>query len=114
MSDIIDKQFISIDKYHEINTTIIDNFCYFTIVKLDLENYKTLLLLLKDIILYLYLKNVKFIKQFIVQNDIPFFKKSTINDTDKTDDKINPVWITTNIEDFIEEICDALNIIHTI
>ena len=108
---MIDKQFISIDKYHEINTTIIDNFCYFTIVKLDLENYKTLLLLLKDIILFLYLKNVKFIKQSIVQNDVQFFKKSTIN---YTNDKINPVWITTKIEDFIEEICDALNIIHTI
>ena len=114
---MIDKQFISIDKYHKINTTIIDNFCYFTIVNLDLENYKTLLLLLKDIISYLYLKNVKFIKQSIVQNDVQFFKKSTINytnDTNDTNDTINLVWITTKIEDFIEEICDALNIIHTI
>jgi hypothetical protein len=101
--------FVSVDKSHEINTTILDELCYLTIIKITPENYKTLLLLFKDIILYLNLKNVKYIKQFIHNNDKNSFKKSTINEFDE--DK-NFVWITTNIIDFMEEICFALNINH--
>ena len=105
---MINKKFISIDKFHEINTSIIDNFCYFSIEKLICENYKTFLLLLKDILLYLNNHKVKFIKQEILIIDLPYFKKSTRNETcNKTN-----VLITTNIEDFMEEICDALNIKH--
>ena len=41
-TDLInDKKFISIDKSHEIDTTIIDELCYLTIVNITLENYKT-------------------------------------------------------------------------
>jgi hypothetical protein len=104
-----EKNFVSVDKSHEINTTILDELCYLTIIKITPENYKTLLLLFKDIILYLNLKNVKYIKQFIHNNDKNSFKKSTINESDE--DK-NFVWITTNIIDFMEEICFALNINH--
>ena len=104
-----EKNFVSVDKSHEINTTILDELCYLTIIKITPENYKTLLLLFKDIILYLNLKNVKYIKQFIHKNDKNSFKKSTINESDE--DK-NFVWITTNIIDFMEEICFALNINH--
>ena len=48
---MINKKFVSIDKFHEINTSIIDNFCYFSIEKMIIENYKTFLLLLKDILI---------------------------------------------------------------
>jgi hypothetical protein len=100
--------FTSIDKYHEINILIIDNFCYFSIDKITLEYYKSLLLLLKDILLYLYNHKIKFIKQHILSSELLYFKKtiSTVNiDT-------NIVCITTSIDDFMEEICDALNIKH--
>jgi hypothetical protein len=105
---MINKKFISIDNFHEINTSIIDNFCYFSIEKLIGENYKTFLLLLKDILLYLNNHKVKFIKQEILIIDLPYFKKSTRNETCNQTN----VWITTDIEDFMEEICDALNIKH--
>jgi hypothetical protein len=105
---MINKKFISIDKFHEINISIIDNFCYFSIDKLTLEKYKTLLLLLRDIIVYLNDHKIKFIKQQILSTELSYFKKSIsiIN----IDEKI--VCITTNIEDFMEEICYALNIKH--
>ena len=106
---ITDKKFISIDHSHEIDTSIIEDFCYLTIIKITSENYKTLLLLFKDIILYLNLRDVKYIKQFIHSEDIESFKKSTIN---ASDDYHDFVWITTNIVDFMEEICRALNINH--
>jgi len=99
-------KFTSIDKYHEINILIIDNFCYFSIDKITLEYYKSFLLLLKDILFYLNNHKIKFIKQQILLSELPYFKKtiSTVNiDT-------NIVCITTLIEDFMEEICDALNI----
>jgi hypothetical protein len=106
---ITDKKFISIEQSHEIDTSIIEDFCYLTIIKITPENYKTLLLLFKDIILYLKLKDVKYIKQFIHYEDVESFKKSTIY---TSDDYNNFVWITTNIIDFMEEICCALNINH--
>ena len=106
---ITDKKFISIDQSHEIDTSIIEDFCYLTINKITPENYKTLLLLFKDIILYLNLSDIKYIKQFIHCEDINSFKNSTINAIDEYDDF---VWITTNIVDFMEEICRALNINH--
>jgi hypothetical protein len=108
---INDKKFISIDKSHEIDTTIIDELCYLTIINITLENYKTLLLLIKDIILYLNFKKVKYIKQFITGEDIQFFKKSTINICNNNDNN-KSAWITTNIIDFMEEFCYALNINH--
>ena len=106
---ITDKKFISIDQAHEIDTSIIEDFCYLIIIKITPESYKTLLLLFKDIILYLNLRDVKYIKQFIHSEDKESFKNSTINASDEYD---NFVWITTNIVDFIEEICRALNINH--
>jgi hypothetical protein len=59
--------------------------------------------------LYLHLNDVKYIKQFIHCEDLPSFKNSVINASDEYD---NFVWITTNIVDFMEEICGALNINH--
>lgn len=106
---ITDKKFISIDKSHEIDTAVIDELCYLTIINITPENYKTLLLLFKDIIMYLNLKNVKYIKQFIHYEDVQSFKNSTIS---VTDDDNKFAWITTNIVDFMEEICNALNINH--
>ena len=106
---ITDKKFTSIDTFHEIDTSIIEDFCYFTIIKITPEYYKTLLLLFKDILLYLNIRDVKYIKQFIHYEDIESFKKSTINASDEYNDF---VWITTNIVDFMEEICYALNINH--
>ncbi len=106
---ITDKKFISIDQSHDIDTTIIEDFCYLTIIKITPENYKTLLLLFKDIILYLNIRDVKYIKQFINYEDIQSFKNSTISASDEYN---NFAWITTNIEDFMVEICHTLNINH--
>jgi hypothetical protein len=108
---ITDKKFISIDKSHEIDISVIEDFCYLTIIKITSENYKTLLLLFKDIILYLNLRDVKYIKQFIHSDDLQSFKNSTITVSDEYN---NFYWITTNIIDFMEEICHALNINHFI
>jgi hypothetical protein len=112
---MINKKFISIDNFHEINTSIIDNFCYFSIEKLTIENYKTFLLLLRDILMYINNHKIKFIKQQILVIDLPYFKRSTTYKTNQNDDQNDDqkfVWITTKIEEFMEEILDALNIKH--
>ena len=106
---IVDKKFISIDQSHEIDTSVIEDFCYLTIIKITAENYKSLLLLFKDIILYLNLRDVKYIKQFIHSEDLKSFKNSTISVSDEYN---NFYWITTDIVNFMEEICGALNINH--
>ncbi len=97
--------FNSIDNKHQIETNIIEDISWFNINKLDFESFKTFLLLLKDVITYMKNNNIKYIKQYIMEEDINYFKKSSIINLDK-----NTYMTTTNITDFIDEIVNVLDI----
>ncbi len=99
------KLFNSIDKKHEIQVDIIENICWFNINKFEFEYYKTFLLMLKDIILFLKNNNVNFIKQYINENDCEYFKNSSIINLDE-----NTNIVSTNIDNFIDEIVCVLGI----
>lgn len=108
MENIINQQnkvFNSIDNKHQIETTIIENICWFNINKFDFEYYKTFLLTLKDVLLYLKKNNVKYIKQYIYEEDVVYFKKSSIVELDE-----NKYIVNTNIDDFIDEIVNVFEI----
>ena len=66
----INKIFDSIDNKHqiEIKIELIGEYAWFNINKLDYENCKTFLILLKRVIEYLSSKNVKIIKQYVYQS----------------------------------------------
>jgi hypothetical protein len=102
---IIIKIFNSIDNKHEINIKIIDDVSWFNIIKLDFENIKTFLLLLKQVIEYLNLKNIQFIKQYIYQEDLYYFKNSDCSELND-----NQYVITTKLIYFVEELTNVLGI----
>jgi hypothetical protein len=98
------QNFTSIDKNHQFNINIIDDTAYFTIEKLAPEKCKTFLLLLKSGIEYMVNKNIKYVKQYIMEEDVNEFKKSHIISE-------NGLFVVkTQIEDFLFELCDALGI----
>ena len=72
------KIFTSIDDKHSISISIINNTAYFAIEKLEIENYKTFLLILKECFEYMNIYSVEFIKQQITPIDIELFKRSEI------------------------------------
>lgn len=101
----MNKIFNSIDNKHQINIYIIEDICWFNIDKFEFEYYKTFLLTLKDVLLYLKKNNVVFIKQYVFEEDVILFKNSSstnINDTQYI--------ITTNIDNFIDEIIGVFGI----
>ena len=101
------KKFVSIDDAHsfEINISEESNECaYFSIEKLTPEHYKTFLLILKDGFEYMIQNNISTVKQIINSTDIEFFKKSTISYYH------NYVIISTNIDFFLEDLCNGLGI----
>lgn len=105
MEHNINKIFNSIDNKHQIETNIVGNICWFNINNFNFEYYKTFLLTLKDVMIYLKKNNVNLIKQYVYEDDVEFFKKSsTININE------NLYVITTNISDFIDEIVNVLGI----
>lgn len=67
--------FESIDKKHKIEISIIDDVGWFCIIKLDYENCKTFLILLKQVMEYLNFKNIKCIRQYIYEEDLKYFEK---------------------------------------
>lgn len=100
----INKIFNSIDNKHQISVYIIDDVCWFNIDKFDYEYYKTFLLNLKDVLLYLKKNNVIYIKQYVFEEDVVLFKNSSsINIDDK-------YVITTNIDIFVDEIISVFGI----
>lgn len=101
----MDKIFNSIDNKHQIQTNIIEDVSWFNIGKLDFESFKTFLILLKDVMVYMKNNNVKFIRQYILEEDTTYFKKSSIVNLDE-----NVYVATTNITDFIDEIVNVLGI----
>jgi hypothetical protein len=102
---VIANIFESIDKNHQIEINLIDDIAWFNIIKLDYENCKTFLILLKRVIEYLNLKNVKFIKQYINEEDLKYFEKSSYLEIDN-----DQYVISTEIIYFLSELTNALGI----
>lgn len=101
----LSKIFDSIDMKHQIEIKIIDDISWFNIIKIDYEKCKTFLILLKSVIEYLNLNNVKFIKQYIYEEDLKFFEKSSFLDINN-----NQYIISTDIRDFLLELVNALGV----
>ena len=98
------KLFNSIDNNHQIEISIIDKIAWFNIIKLNYEQYKTFLILLKDIILYLSNKKIEYIKQYIKKEDLEYFSKSSFNE-------YGDIYIiSTKLIDFTDEISNVLGI----
>lgn len=100
-----EKIFNSIDNNHQISINIITDVAWFNINKLNFESFKTFLILLKDVLIYMKKNNVKYIKQYVNEEDMHFFKKSSIFDMDN-----NVYSITTKIDDFVDEIVNVFDI----
>ena len=105
MEHCVNKIFNSVDSKHQIETNIIENVSWFNINKLDFESFKTFLILLKDVMVYMKNNNIMYIRQYIIEEDTLYFKKSSIVNLDE-----NTYTATTNIADFIDEIVNLLGI----
>lgn len=105
MENNYNKIFNSIDKKHQIKINIIEHISWFNINKIDFESFKTFLLLIKDVIVFMKQNNIKYIKQYIIEEDTFYFKKSEIINLDE-----NIYVATTNINDFIDEITSLFEI----
>jgi len=101
----MNKIFNSIDNKHKINTYVIDDICWFNIDKFEFEYYKTFLITIKDVLLYLKKNKVVYIKQYVYDDDVVLFKNSS-----SFKSKENTHIITTNIDIFIDEIVSVFGI----
>lgn len=97
--------FESLDKNHLITTSISKKLGWFKIEKINAENFKTFVFLLKDIVEYYHKNNVEIIKQFTDIESIKYCKFSKIINLD---DEIYE--IETELKFFMEEIINLLNI----
>jgi hypothetical protein len=77
--------FTSIDKVHEIELVIFGDIAELSIITFHYENYKTFLLLLKTVIEYMTSKNINYVKQRILETDLPLFSNSTYAYTNEKD-----------------------------
>ncbi len=101
----LNKIFNSVDLNHQISISIIDNVSWFNINKLNYESYKTFLLLLKEVLTFMNIHNIKYVKQYIYKEDLEYFKNSSyveIGDSQYT--------VTTDIIYFLSEITNVLGI----
>lgn len=101
----INKIFNSVDNKHQITIFMIDDVSWFNIDKFDLEYYKTFLLILKDVLLFLKKHNVIYIKQYVFEEDAMLFKNSSCTNINE-----NLYVITTNINIFIDEIINVFKL----
>ncbi len=101
----IEKKFISIDKEHIINTSVLEDIGWFQIELANFTHYKTFFLLIKDCVDYFRINNIKYIKQSILISDAQSFKFSEFVPIDEF-----MGMITTPIEKFIDELVCALGI----
>jgi hypothetical protein len=99
------KIFTSLDDNHLIIIKKLDEISWFNIEKFDKQQAKTFLLLLKEVIDYFNENNIKYIKQYIHQNDLKFFKNSSYVEIEEA-----IFIITTPIEKFIDDMIDVLGI----
>lgn len=103
--------FTSIDKLHTIELVIFGDIAELSIISFHYESYKTFLLLLKKVIEYMTSKNINYVKQRILESDIPLFNNSTyVHTNDHGHDHIKTVLITTPIVHIAEEIYNALGL----
>lgn len=103
--DILLKKFLSIDKDHLIVINIIFNIAWFQIDKINYENCKTFILLIKDCVDYFKENNIEYVKQYIHTNDIEFFKFSDIININ------NDLHVaTTPLINFVDELVSILGI----
>ncbi len=100
------KLFNSIDKKHQIEISILDDVGWFNINKLDCESCKTFLLLLKQVMEYLSLNNIKYIKQHIMYEDLDNFPNSSHVESANG----NYYIVSIDIENFVLESVNALGI----
>ena len=101
----VEKKFISIDKEHIINTSVLENIAWFQIELVNFTHYKTFFLLVKDCVDYFTNNNIKYIKQSILISDAQSFKFSEFISIDESIG-----MITTPIEKFVDELVCALGI----
>lgn len=104
---MITKIFNSIDIKHqiEINIDFTGEFAWFNINKLDYESCKTFLIVLKEVMEFLNSNNIKIIKQYVYEEDLKFFEKSSHLDIGN-----GKFIITTDIIHFLSELVNALGI----
>jgi len=103
--------FTSIDKLHTIELVIFGDIAELSIISFHYESYKTFLLLLKKVIEYMTSKNINYVKQRILESDIPLFNNSTyVHTNDHGHGHIKTVLITTPIVHIAEEIYNALGL----
>lgn len=99
-----EQKFYSIDGKHLINTYVLDDVAWFEPLTIDVTNGKTLCLLIKTICKHFKSQNVKYVKQYVMDNDVGFFEKSTVV---KMDDYS---IVTTCLEDFPVEVSNAFGL----
>ncbi len=103
---IKNKVFDSLDNQHQISIVIIDEISWFEIKLFNPDRQKTFVLLLKEVIDYYRGKNVQFIKQYVNEDDVTYFKNSTKQLIDD-----NVYIVTTPIVSFIDDMVSVLGII---
>jgi hypothetical protein len=104
---MITKIFNSIDVKHQIEIKIdyIGECAWFNINKLDYESCKTFLIVLKEVMEFLNSNNIKIIKQYVYEEDLNFFEKSSHSDIGN-----RKFIISTDIIHFLSELVNALGI----
>ena len=110
MNDII---FKSYDDLHKITIKIDNNTCWFNIDTFNNKNCKTFLMLIKEVIDFINIKNIKHINQYIYSNDCQYFKNSTISkyiNSNEIIDNSEIFIISTQINHFVEEMINVLGI----
>lgn len=94
----------SVDGNHQIKISWIDEIGWFSIQKIDEENSKTLMILIKDIIKLFADNGIKYIKQYIEYSDLELFKFSEYIEYD------DYITVTTPIDKFPIEIVGVLGL----
>jgi hypothetical protein len=103
---MVNKIISSLDNNHEIQISIIDEIAWFNINKLDYNNIKSFLYLVKDIMEIFRNNKIKNIKQYIGVDSIKFFTNSSIIELE------NDIYIVnSDIEIFLDELVNALGLI---
>ncbi len=105
-TNTINKKFVSIDNKHILEINIIDDIAWFQIIEADFQFAKTFFLLLKDCVDFFSSSNIKFVKQYIREDDLTFIKESSFINTDD-----NSYIISTPINNFVKEMTNLLGFI---
>ena len=95
----------SLDLNHKINIILNQDIAWFEIKEFNLEHQKTFILLLKDCIEHFIDNNIKFIKQYVNEQDKEYFINSTVLKID------NDLYeVTSPITSFVGDMISVLGI----